>query len=1410
MRASSPSGLSADSIFTVQVNNIAEQAISVTRNGTGLADNAAATDFGTVNITESSATTTFVVTNSGAMPLTGLSVQLTGSGNPGDFVLNAAGFPTSLAGGVSASITVTFVPSAAGSRTAVVQIPSNDPNVNPFRLNLTGTGAIIPPGQDTDWGAGGVASIAITGYTLTVGDAAVAADGSVVVVGSAYKAGATPDTRLVVARLRPDGTLDPGFGTAGIGLYPFSSSFSGEAVALLANGKVLVAGRYSSYYAGVVRLTAAGVVDATFNTAGSGNMATYRVTYNSQLPVKSLTLLADGSALVLANADNGPHVLRCLGTGYFDSSFAGGYGITSMPYSSYARTPVGLEVQSGGGILVNAALPSSYPSLLQARYSSTGVLDTTYGAYAGFMYSARFLAGDITAVQTDATGITAIAQDSQFTPSHTSLIRMTGAGLADNTFALDGIVSVAAGTGSNVPVGMVRRGDGRLLVGGGYSSGFGVLRFRPDGTLDTDFAPEGLVTMNVGASATPAGMRSRPDGRVVVFGSAKGVSGVMDTFALAMFNPGPLLPVVAPVVTQSPASQTVEVGAAVVFTVGVDPANGLQPWYRWSKNGTVITTATTSNGPTLAIASAQLGDEGAYSVEVGNYAGSTVLSGFSLTLHAPPQIITAPVAYTGPRGVPHDFTVMVSGRQPLSYKWLKGAATVSQTALSALFTNTLTVLVDATNDGDYSVVITNADGSATTTPVAFQAQPSPPRNATISAVDGVINEVSGSPSIEVDVDGVWPITYQWQKNGKNYLAPQVLSAGQCLIYPDPVAASSGSYRCIITNADGTVTTNAVTFTIWPNPTVRQVSSTRQLLQVGSLLELDTNVYSITTPSKFQWQLNGHDIPGATSTSYNVQTAQLADGGSYRLQMGTLAGTATSDVASVAVVEIGGRSFVAAQGKPVNLTVNTVGDGLTFAWKRKDGMPLPAGGYSGAATATLTLTHPGQADAVLYACDVGRSGVPGTVVTAKDFQLVVESAVPVLGPHAFGAPAIGRSYTFTLTASHSPTSFAVTGLPTGLVCNAATGVISGVPKVSGSFKLQVTATNPVGTCPAVPVTLVVVPLEVGAVGTFAGPWFTSSSTTPQGTFTLTIAASGSYTGKVFYMSASGQLSTLPFTGEWTEDPYATYVHFSTSSPFVVPPGRASNVTLYWKPDTGIGGQLNFDPNLDPNSYPMTFYQNPWNARSNPATAFNGYYTAEIAQVTPIADSDGSGYATFTPGTGGTFTFAGKLPDGTAIAIPAFLNASGASWVFTWLYGNKGTFGGEMTLSVGTPPIYRDSAASANFLWVRPPQHHRGPGRCDEQLLHRLQQRHLDHRCALPCARHPAAHRPVHDGSQPRATHGQCRHRRGGQRRRFQYRHAQHAPGCQFHPVPGGQPAALHQPLLQCRHRPLQRCLQRVRV
>jgi FtsP/CotA-like multicopper oxidase with cupredoxin domain len=103
--------------------------------------------FGSVSLLSTSGPQTVSLLNNGAVPLGIISIGFTGL-NPGDFLqVNTCG--TSLAANSSCPITVTFRPTALGTRSAALTINSNDPNNPTLTVSVTGTGigpvAVVSP-----------------------------------------------------------------------------------------------------------------------------------------------------------------------------------------------------------------------------------------------------------------------------------------------------------------------------------------------------------------------------------------------------------------------------------------------------------------------------------------------------------------------------------------------------------------------------------------------------------------------------------------------------------------------------------------------------------------------------------------------------------------------------------------------------------------------------------------------------------------------------------------------------------------------------------------------------------------------------------------------------------------------------------------------------------------------------------------------------------------------------------------------------------------------------------------------------------------------------------------------------------------------------------------------------------------
>jgi hypothetical protein len=129
-----------------------------------------------------------------------------------------------------------------------------------------------------------------------------------------------------------------------------------------------------------------------------------------------------------------------------------------------------------------------------------------------------------------------------------------------------------------------------------------------------------------------------------------------------------------------------------------------------------------------------------------------------------------------------------------------------------------------------------------------------------------------------------------------------------------------------------------------------------------------------------------------------------------------------------------------------------GDTLTYSWAFGDG------GTATGASATHAYTTTGSFSATVTVSD-GHGNSVSSSVTVTVNALVV---APVITSALTASGTIGAAFSYTITASNSPTSFNATGLPAGLSVNTSTGVISGTPTASGTSNVTISATNAGGT------------------------------------------------------------------------------------------------------------------------------------------------------------------------------------------------------------------------------------------------------------------------------------------------------------------------------------------------------------
>jgi uncharacterized delta-60 repeat protein len=313
--------------------------------------------------------------------------------------------------------------------------------------------------------------------------------------------------QVSVRRVNSNGTPDSGFSTANT-----AGGFGNLAVALQADGKILVAGSFSSINgtprSNIARLNADGTVDGAFVPQAM----------SSQSWVGCIGVQPDGKIVVGGNfgsIGSTPcgRIARLNVDGSVDSTFQPGLGASGTIHA--------LQILGDGRISIVGEFGGFNGQIRNgvARLLPSGALDASLDPGAGpssyYNYGVRLRT---LLVQSDGHTVVGGTFDTWNDRARGSLTRINGDGSHDLTF------NPGRGTNSQVSV-VSLQPDGKILIGGWFRSYNDnpipqLARLNLDGSFDATFAPFGpLGITDVNALAI------QPDGKVLVNGSfvAQGV-----------------------------------------------------------------------------------------------------------------------------------------------------------------------------------------------------------------------------------------------------------------------------------------------------------------------------------------------------------------------------------------------------------------------------------------------------------------------------------------------------------------------------------------------------------------------------------------------------------------------------------------------------------------------------------------------------------------------------------------------------------------------------------------------------------------------------------------------------------------------------------------------------------------------
>ncbi len=299
-----------------------------------------------------------------------------------------------------------------------------------------------------------------TGFGSTVRGIALQSDGKILVVGSYTAFNGNTRNRLV--RLNSDGTEDTAFYTnLGTG---FNDAVN--VIALQSDGKILVGGDFGQFNGAVRNRLMRFNADLTVDTAFSANLGS-----GPSGEVRAIALQSDGKILVggffgIFDGTLRLRLVRLNTDGTEDTAFYTNLG------NSFSSAVLAIALQSDGKILVGGEFTDFNGNTRNGlvRLNADGTEDTDFYTNLGTGFDDNVTG---LAVQSDGK----ILVNGVFTDlngnTRNGLVRLNADGTEDTAFYTN------LGTGFNSGIGkIVERLDGRILVGGGFTTFNGNTRNR--------------------------------------------------------------------------------------------------------------------------------------------------------------------------------------------------------------------------------------------------------------------------------------------------------------------------------------------------------------------------------------------------------------------------------------------------------------------------------------------------------------------------------------------------------------------------------------------------------------------------------------------------------------------------------------------------------------------------------------------------------------------------------------------------------------------------------------------------------------------------------------------------------------------------------------------------------------------
>jgi uncharacterized delta-60 repeat protein len=364
----------------------------------------------------------------------------------------------------------------------------------------------------------------------------VQSDNKIVVLGGIYQSFSNPNldtATFAMQRYNADGSLDMTFGSNGQVLTTFGTLLNyPSCLALQDDGKIVASGSSGNGQLLLARYTTTGAFDNTFD--GDGKVVTAFGIFNNSV---YLDVLPNGKiqSAGTTGTSAGTHfaITRYNTNGSLDLTFDGdGRSLALFDVNDTSDRIDDISKQADGKYLVNTrVVVEDIEDFVIRRYNSDGTVDNTFGTN-GKVFTALGLGSITKQTTTQADGKILLVGYSKYVFQAPfvidfNVLRYNSDGTLDSSFSEDGIISEKIESSSDNGSIVLKQNDGKLLLIGNQrnnkqnasrNSEIAMARFNQNGSLDVSFGTNGKSISVFGQNVNNVRKAAlQPDGKILVF-----------------------------------------------------------------------------------------------------------------------------------------------------------------------------------------------------------------------------------------------------------------------------------------------------------------------------------------------------------------------------------------------------------------------------------------------------------------------------------------------------------------------------------------------------------------------------------------------------------------------------------------------------------------------------------------------------------------------------------------------------------------------------------------------------------------------------------------------------------------------------------------------------------------------------